>query len=72
MEAIDALNSIGLIPYELKAKEGLALINGTGASCAVAALALNDLIILFNLSQVLTAFSVEAMAGDVECFGEFV
>jgi len=44
------LNSIGLIPYELKAKEGLALINGTGASCAVAALALNDLIILFNLS----------------------
>ncbi|MCP4184500.1 MAG: histidine ammonia-lyase [Hyphomicrobiales bacterium] len=36
MPAIEALNSAGIKPVELAAKEGLALINGTQFSCAYA------------------------------------
>jgi len=40
LPASEALSKAGLFPITLKAKEGLALINGTQATCAVAALVL--------------------------------
>lgn len=50
------LKKIGLEPIEFIAKEGLSLINGTGASTAVASLAMHDCHILAVASQVLSAF----------------
>jgi phenylalanine ammonia-lyase len=43
-------------PIDLIAKEGLALVNGTAASTAVAAIAIHDCHVLAAASQVLTAF----------------
>jgi phenylalanine ammonia-lyase len=57
-----------LEPISLKPKEGLAIVNGTAISCAVAALALYDAHGLAVLSQVVTAMSVEALRGTVESF----
>lgn len=50
------LKKIGLQPIEFIAKEGLSLINGTGASTAIAALAIYDCQYLATASQVLSAF----------------
>ncbi|KAF2179127.1 phenylalanine ammonia-lyase [Zopfia rhizophila CBS 207.26] len=61
----------GLNPVTLEAKEGLAIVNGTAISTAAAALALHDAHILAILSQIITAMSVEALAGTVESFDPF-
>lgn len=62
-----------LIIYSMKAivltaREGLALVNGTSVSAAVAALAMLEALGLAALSQVLTAMSVEALRGTDESF----
>ena len=57
-----------LEPIMLKAKEGLAIVNGTAISCAVGALAIFEAQNLAVLSQVLTAMSVEALKGSIESF----
>lgn len=69
--ADDALRSAGLIPIVLKAKEGLAIVNGTAVSAAAGALALHDAHNLAILAQVLTAMSVEALLGTTESFHPF-
>lgn len=69
--ADQALSRAGLAPVALQAKEGLALVNGTAISAAVAALALHDTHGLAILSQVLTAMCVEALNGSVESFHPF-
>ncbi|KAF2202544.1 phenylalanine ammonia-lyase [Delitschia confertaspora ATCC 74209] len=61
----------GLSPVTLEAKEGLAIVNGTAVSTASAALALHDANILSILSQIMTAMSVEALAGTIESFDPF-
>lgn len=67
-----ALAKQGLFPVELKAREGLALVNGTSISAAVAALATHEALCLAALSQVLTAMSVEALRGTDESFDPFL
>ena len=57
-----------LEPISLQPKEGLAIVNGTAVSCAVAALSLYDAHGLAVLAQVVTAMSVEALRGSVESF----
>ncbi|KIO03620.1 hypothetical protein M404DRAFT_145368 [Pisolithus tinctorius Marx 270] len=52
------LQKIGLQPIEFIAKEGLSLINGTGASSAVACLGMHDCHIIGVASQVLSAFDL--------------
>lgn len=69
--ADDALRSVGLKPITLKAKEGLAIVNGTAISTAAGALALHDAHNLAVLAQVLTAMSVEALLGTTESFHPF-
>jgi len=63
-----ALAEHAIQPVRLGAKEGLALVNGTAVSAAVASLALHEVICLVTLSQILTAMSVEAMCGTSESF----
>ena len=66
-----ALAERGIEPVVLGAKEGLALVNGTAVSCAVASLALHDALGQAILSQILTSMSVEALLGTDESFDSF-
>ncbi|KAL8727985.1 MAG: hypothetical protein Q9181_005502 [Wetmoreana brouardii] len=67
-----ALSNHAINPVVLTAREGLALVNGTSVSAAVAALALHEALNLTALSQVLTAMSVEALRGTDESFDPFL
>src|SRR3546814_3262923 len=64
MPAIQALQSAGLAPIELQAKEGLALLNGTQVSTALALAALFDSWRLAVNSLVTTALSLDAAMGS--------
>lgn len=64
MPAVAALQSAGLEPVELEAKEGLALLNGTQVSTALALAALFDSWRLAVNSLVTTALSLDAAMGS--------
>jgi histidine ammonia-lyase len=68
MNAADALKYAEVIPVTLEAKEGLALLNGTQAMCAVGGLALARLIDLTELADVIGALTVEALHGTATAF----
>src|SRR3954447_18606244 len=60
----------GIEPLELRAKEGLALINGTDGMLAMLILALADLERILKLADVAAAMSVEALLGTDRAFAE--
>jgi histidine ammonia-lyase len=60
----EALQQMGLTPLQLKAKEGLALINGTHLMEAIAILALADAQILLRAAEVACAMSIEGLMGS--------
>jgi histidine ammonia-lyase len=64
----DALRTAGLAPVSLEAKEGLALINGTQPSTAVAALALLDAERLARVADVAAALSIDGLRGSTRPF----
>ena len=66
----EALAAAGLEPMELKAKEGLALLNGTQLMAAVGALAAADARRLVITADVVGAMSLEAMLGTASAFDE--
>ncbi|HEX6314318.1 MAG TPA: histidine ammonia-lyase [Gemmatimonadaceae bacterium] len=64
------LRERGLVPIELGPKEGVALVNGTQAHTAVAALALADAMRLWDTAHVAGAASLEALMGTPVAFDE--
>jgi histidine ammonia-lyase len=68
MPAADALAAAGLSPVELRAKEGLALINGTDGMLGMLVLAITDLRMLLRTADVAAAMSVEAQMGTDRVF----
>jgi histidine ammonia-lyase len=64
------LRRAGLAPVALAAKEGLALINGTQAHTAIAALAIVDAHRLWHAAHVAGAMSLEALLGTPVAFDE--
>jgi histidine ammonia-lyase len=68
MAGRDALRLAGIEPVRLGPKEGLALINGTQPSVAVAALALRTAERLARAADVALALSVDALRGSVHPF----
>ncbi|KAJ4479186.1 aromatic amino acid lyase-domain-containing protein [Lentinula aciculospora] len=66
------LSKLNMEPVSLIAKEGLALVNGTAASSAVAALAIHDCHVLASASQVFSAYAVETIKGSQESFQPFI
>jgi histidine ammonia-lyase len=62
--AAEVLARAGLAPLELRAKEGLALVNGTQGMLAVGVLALDRAERLVRTSEVVAAMSVEAALGS--------
>ena len=68
LPAADALRAVGLEPLTLKAKEGLALLNGTQLMTAIGALLLADADRLGATASVAAALSVEALLGTDVAF----
>jgi histidine ammonia-lyase len=66
--AVEGLAEAGLAPMTLAAKEGLALLNGTQASTALALYNLFAIEDLFRTALVAGALSVDAAAGSVKPF----
>jgi histidine ammonia-lyase len=64
----DALSAAGLEPMTLEPKEGLALINGTQPSTAVAALALASARRVAQAADIAAALSIDALRGSVRPF----
>jgi histidine ammonia-lyase len=71
-DARTALSRAGLTPMTLQAKEGLALVNGTQAICAVGGLALLRTERLLELADVCGAMTVEGLLGSQRPFGEAI
>jgi histidine ammonia-lyase len=65
-----ALQSLGLTPLELGPKEGLALVNGTQVSCALALDALIKTNTVFDSAIFSGALSFKAADGDLVAFDE--
>ena len=63
-----ALAAAGLVPVVLRAKEGLALINGTDGILGMLVLALHDLDTLARTADVAAAMTVEALLGTDRAF----
>jgi histidine ammonia-lyase len=68
MPAGDALKKLGMQPLELGPKEGLALINGTQASTAIALDALFNAERIFAAAIAAGALSVDALKGSAKPF----
>ncbi|HET7427722.1 MAG TPA: aromatic amino acid lyase, partial [Gemmatimonadales bacterium] len=67
-----ALANANIQPITLRAKEGLALVNGTAFMTGIAALNAADARRLAHLSDVTTALTVEVLMGITGPFDEFV
>lgn len=72
MPALDALNRAGIEPVRLKAKEGLALTNGTQFMTGIGALTLCDAENLAKIADIAGAMTIEAMKGKSAAFAEEV
>ena len=68
--AAEALARAGLAPIQLRAKEGLALVNGTQGMLAVGSLAADRVERLSRTADVVAAMSVEAALGSDRVFDE--
>lgn len=68
VDALEGLKRAGIQPIELKAKEGLALINGTQVSTALALAGLFEIERCFKAAIISGALSVEAVKGSHKPF----
>jgi histidine ammonia-lyase len=65
-----ALSEAGLHAVTLRAKEGLALVNGTDGILGMLLLALDDLANLFRVADIACAMTVEALLGTDRAFAD--
>ena len=72
LDAGEAMRRAGIEQIVLKAKEGLALINGSTVSAALAAVACHDAETLLKNAEICLAMSLEAMKGVSDAFHESV
>ena len=70
VDGATAMAAAGLEPLALRAKEGLALINGTDGMLGMLVLALADLGNLLQVADIAAAMSVEALLGTDRAFAE--
>ncbi len=70
--AAEVLAELGLEPFELEAKEGLGLVNGTSFITAFSALAVADARDLADVSDLCTAMASEALLGNRGHFNAFL
>jgi histidine ammonia-lyase len=65
-----AMRAAGLTPVTLRAKEGLALINGTDGILAMLALALHDLSMLVRMADIAAAMTVEGLLATDRAYAD--
>lgn len=70
--AIEALSTEGIAPITLKAKEGLALINGTQAMTAMGVVVYLEAEQLAYESEAIAAMTIEGLRGIIDAFDEHV
>lgn len=70
LSAKKALSRVGLEPSQLKAKEGLALLNGTQVMTAIGALSARDGRQLLKAAQIASGMSLEALKGTDAVFDD--
>lgn len=70
MDSKKVLEILNIKPMKLKAKEGIALINGTQFMTGVLCLAYNDAMNLIKNAQIATTMSLEALKGTNQAFRE--
>ncbi|MEG1870811.1 MAG: aromatic amino acid lyase, partial [Peptostreptococcaceae bacterium] len=70
MDSKKAMELAEIPVVRLKAKEGLALINGTCAMTAVASLALYDTLVLMKTADIVASLTVEALEGITDAYDE--
>jgi histidine ammonia-lyase len=68
MTGSEALRTASIAPVRLKAKEGLALINGTQMMTAIGALMIHDITRLIDFAERSASLSLEALEGLTEPF----
>ena len=70
MPAQEALKKASITPveFQLKAKDCLALLNGTTMFAGMACLNVHDAERLYKLSEITTALSLEAIRGETRAF----
>jgi histidine ammonia-lyase len=68
MTGAEAMRAAGIAPLVPEAKEGLALLNGTQAMLALAALALREAEIAMDTADVAAALSLDALRGSPAAF----
>jgi histidine ammonia-lyase len=66
----EAMQSAGIVPLALEAKEGLALLNGTQGMLALLALGLLDAQVAMDTADVAAALSLDALRGSPAAFDE--
>jgi histidine ammonia-lyase len=69
-DAAEAMKLLGIEPVQLKAKDGLALINGTQLMAAYGAFVLERALVLQKEADILAAMSLEALQGSAAPFDE--
>lgn len=72
MPGADAMKLAGIEVVSLKAKEGLALINGTCAMMGVAVLAVHDSLNLVKTADIVASLTVEALRGITDPYDKRV
>lgn len=70
--ASQLLQENGIKPYTLKAKEGIALVNGTSTMCGMMAIQLNSIRSLLELQTLSSAWLCLALEGRTEAFDQVV
>ena len=68
MDGASAMRQAGIALVELRAKEGLSLINGTQCMTSVGVHALADAINLLKAADVVGALTIESLRGIVDAF----
>ena len=72
MDAMAALERLGLAALRLEPKEGLAMINGTSVMSGIAANCLHDAALLLALALGVHALAIQALNGSNQSFHPFI
>jgi histidine ammonia-lyase len=64
MTGAEVLRKVGMVPLELEAAEGLALVNGTQVTNAIGSLALYDGLRLAKMTDIAASMSLEVLMGS--------
>ncbi len=71
-EGKQSLEKIGLKPIKLRAKEGLALLNGTQGMTAIGCISIDEALYLWKIANIAVALSMEVHQGNLDCLNPLI